>query len=183
MNEIKFYGRGGQGVVMASQLLGFGYFKAGLYPQCYSLFGGERRGAPVVSFLRVDMERILLKCDIKKPHELIYFDPQLVDIEEIKGLMVQGGKILISTGRSGSYFQGMSDYTLGLIDAPSIVRNLGLGHMINTTILGAYCRLSGELSMDHLIAAIKEMVPAKLEANVKAALEGYEKLVIYQGEN
>jgi Pyruvate/2-oxoacid:ferredoxin oxidoreductase gamma subunit len=54
MKEIKFQGRGGQGVVMASQMLGLAYFKAGMYPQCYSLFGGERRGAPVVSFLRVD---------------------------------------------------------------------------------------------------------------------------------
>ena len=71
MNEIKFYGRGGQGVVMASQMLGLGFFKAGLYPQCYSLFGGERRGAPVVSFLRVDREKILLKCDIKQPDELL----------------------------------------------------------------------------------------------------------------
>jgi Pyruvate/2-oxoacid:ferredoxin oxidoreductase gamma subunit len=52
MNEIKFFGRGGQGVVMASQMLGLTFFGAGMYPQCYSLFGGERRGAPVVSFLR-----------------------------------------------------------------------------------------------------------------------------------
>jgi len=29
MDEIKFYGRGGQGVVMASQMLGFAFFKAG----------------------------------------------------------------------------------------------------------------------------------------------------------
>jgi Pyruvate/2-oxoacid:ferredoxin oxidoreductase gamma subunit len=33
MDEIKFYGRGGQGVVMASQMLGFAFFKAGFYPQ------------------------------------------------------------------------------------------------------------------------------------------------------
>jgi 2-oxoacid:acceptor oxidoreductase gamma subunit (pyruvate/2-ketoisovalerate family) len=75
MDEIKFCGRGGQGVVMASQMLGFAFFKAGLYPQCFSVFGGERRGAPVVSFLRVDRKKILLKCGIKQPNEMIYLDP------------------------------------------------------------------------------------------------------------
>ena len=42
MDEIKFYGRGGQGVVMASQMLGYAFFKAGLYPQCFSVFGGDQ---------------------------------------------------------------------------------------------------------------------------------------------
>jgi Pyruvate/2-oxoacid:ferredoxin oxidoreductase gamma subunit len=42
-------------------MLGFAFFKAGFYPQCFSVFGGERRGAPVVSFLRVDQEKILKK--------------------------------------------------------------------------------------------------------------------------
>ncbi len=79
MDEIKFYGRGGQGVVMASQMLGFAFFKAGFYPQCFSIFGGERRGAPVVSFLRVDQEKILLKCGIKHPNEMIYLDDSLID--------------------------------------------------------------------------------------------------------
>lgn len=51
MIEIKFIGRGGQGAVIASQILSKVYFLMGLYPQCYSLFGGERRGAPVASFL------------------------------------------------------------------------------------------------------------------------------------
>jgi len=57
MNEIKFTGRGGQGAVIASQMLGLAFFKAGLYPQCFSVFGGERRGAPVMSFLRVDEKK------------------------------------------------------------------------------------------------------------------------------
>jgi 2-oxoacid:acceptor oxidoreductase gamma subunit (pyruvate/2-ketoisovalerate family) len=178
MNEIKFYGRGGQGIVMASQMLGLGYFKAGMYPQCYSLFGGERRGAPVVSFLRVDREKILLKCDIKQPDELLYFDPTLVNVEEIRGLMRPGGRILLSTNEPISSFEGLSGYTLGLVDAPVIAQKLGLGHVINTTILGAYCRFSNLLSMDHLISAIEEMAPAKKEANVEAARQGYGELII-----
>lgn len=53
MIEIKFQGRGGQGVVVASEILARACFEAGMYPQCYSLFGGERRGAAVAAFVRV----------------------------------------------------------------------------------------------------------------------------------
>ena len=84
MIEIKFYGRGGQGVVVAAQILARAYFLMGRYPQCYALFGGERRGAPVTSFLRVDEKKIYLKCEIKRPDRLIYFAPDLIDENEVK---------------------------------------------------------------------------------------------------
>jgi len=48
MIEIKFYGRGGQGAVIASQILARVFFLMGKYPQCFSVFGGERRDAPVL---------------------------------------------------------------------------------------------------------------------------------------
>jgi 2-oxoisovalerate ferredoxin oxidoreductase gamma subunit len=50
MIEIKFYGRGGQGAVVASQILAKVFFLMGKYPQCFSVFGGERRGATRRSF-------------------------------------------------------------------------------------------------------------------------------------
>lgn len=178
MNEIKFHGRGGQGVVMASQMTGMAFFKAGMYPQCYSLFGGERRGAPLVSFLRVDSERILLKCDIKKPNELLYFDTTLINEEEIRELMAPGSKILINTSADSGAFKGLSDFTLGLIDALGVAESLALGHVINTTVIGAYCCFTGHFSMEHLEDAVQEMVPAKIDANLKAVRQGYANLTI-----
>lgn len=183
MNEIKFHGRGGQGVVMASQMLGMAFFKAGMYPQCYSVFGGERRGAPVVSFLRVDKERILLKCDIKKPNELLYFDTTLINEEEIRDLMAPGSKILINTGADPGDFKGLADFTLGLIDATRVAESMGLGHVINTTVLGAYCRFNPDLSMEHMVEAVHGMVPAKEETNLEAIKEGYRKLKIFESES
>ena len=174
MNEIKFHGRGGQGVVMASQMLGLAFFKAGMYPQCYSLFGGERRGAPVVSFLRVDRERILLKCDIKHPHELLYFDASLVDPAEIADLMAPGSNILVNTPGPSGDVEGLGPYRLGRVDATGIAEDLGLGHVINTAILGAYCRLTGNLPLDRILEAVGEAVPAKREENAGAVRRGYD---------
>lgn len=178
MEEIKFYGRGGQGVVMASQMLGYAFFKAGLYPQCFSVFGGERRGAPVVSFLRVDPEKILLKCGIKHPSEMIYLDDSLIDAREVKNLLKPSGKILINTDRSESTFKSLSSYTIGRIDARAISEQQGLGRTINTAMLGAYCRFSEKPSLEVLLSAIEELVPAKKSENLAAARQAYEKLEI-----
>ena len=48
----------------------------GKYPQCFSVFGGERRGAPVASFLRVDDKKIYLKCEIRQADESILSGPR-----------------------------------------------------------------------------------------------------------
>ena len=176
MDEIKFYGRGGQGVVMASQMLGFAFFKAGYYPQCFSVFGGERRGAPVVSFLRVDEHKILLKCGIKHPNEMIFLDDSLVDVREVKTLVKPGGKILINTDRPLSAFNSLDSFTIGCIDARAVSQQQGLGRTINTAMLGAYGRLTEKPSLEVLLKAIEEMVPAKKTSNLEAARQAYEQL-------
>jgi len=176
MDEIKFYGRGGQGVVMASQVLGFAFFKAGFYPQCFSVFGGERRGAPVVSFLRVDQEQILLKCGIKHPDLMIYLDDSLIDPAEVKSLLGTGGKILINTAQPRSAFAALDQFSVGRVDARAIAEEQGLGRTINTAILGAYCRLAGKPSLEILLSSIEEMVPAKKKANLEAARQAFERL-------
>jgi 2-oxoacid:acceptor oxidoreductase gamma subunit (pyruvate/2-ketoisovalerate family) len=183
MLEIKFFGRGGQGVVKASQILGYGYFLAGMYPQCYSLFGGERRGAPLVSFLRVDKENILLKCEIGIADELIYLDDSLIDPKEAVGSLRFGGRILINTGKSQNKFEMLKNLNLGFIDAETIAKGAGLGKTINTALLGAYCRFSGNLSLRDLLRAIEENVPGEKEANLEAARQGYSRLTHCKAEN
>jgi len=178
MNEIKFNGRGGQGVVMASQMLGLAFFKAGMYPQCYSLFGGERRGAPVVSFLRVDREKILLKCEIRNPAELLCFDAGLLNADEIRATMPAGGRILVNAAEVPESLSKLSGYTLLRVGAGSISEKLGLGHVINTTILGAYCRLNTDLPIEHVVSAVEEMVPAKKDLNIQAVRLGYQEAEI-----
>ncbi len=58
MIQIKFLGKGGQGIVVASEILARACFEENLYPQCFSLYGGERRGATVASFVTLDQKKI-----------------------------------------------------------------------------------------------------------------------------
>ena len=174
MIEIKFYGRGGQGAVIASQILAKVFFLMGKYPQCFSVFGGERRGAPVASFLRVDDKKILLKCEITKPDEVIYLAPDLVDEQEVLSILKPGGLLLINNALTTNDFASLRKFRLAMVDALAIAEEMGMGATINTAILGAYARASGAVPMDVLEQVIKETVPAKVAANVAAAKRAYE---------
>ena len=173
MLEITFIGRGGQGAVIASQILAKVYFLMGLYPQCYSLFGGERRGAPVASFLRIDQKKILLKCEIKRPDRMIFLAADLIDEKEIQSNLKPDGLLIINAPTSQPFVE-LKRFRLAQIDARSIAEAVGLGATINTAILGAYCRADGTIPFVYLEQAIKETVPAKIEANLMAAKRAYE---------
>lgn len=174
MTEIKFIGRGGQGAVIAAQILAKVFFIMGKYPQCFSVFGGERRGAPVASFLRVDEKRIFLKSEIRRPDVMVYMAPDLVDEAEVQATLKPGGMVIINNALTTNEFTGLRKFRLALVDALSVSEGLGMGATINTAILGALARATGLVPMDYLAQAIRDTVPAKIDANVGAAQRAYE---------
>jgi len=180
MIEIKFKGRGGQGAVVASEILGRAFFLEGKYPQAFSLFGGERRGAPVTGFLRVDDRPILLKCQIKRPDHMIIFDLSLTDEKEIFQELKPDGMILINSNKEIDFFRNLRRFKIGLIDAGPIARKVGLGGTFNTAMLGAYIRLTHLLEMETLLEAVRRMVPAKVDLNVEAVKEAYEQVKVFE---
>jgi len=175
MIEIKFLGKGGQGVVVASELLAQACFEKGMYAQCFSLFGGERRGAPVASFVRIDHQKIYLKCDIDHPNHFILFDETLFNEKEILEQIKPGGTLLLNM--KGSYrADALKKYRVGKIDAFEISKKNGLESVVNTAILGAYVRLTKIISLGTLLKVIKGNVPAAIDQNLMAAKEAYERL-------
>ena len=54
MKEMLVVGRGGQGVVLASQILADTFARAGYWVQSFPEFKAERRGAPISAFFRWD---------------------------------------------------------------------------------------------------------------------------------
>ena len=135
---------------------------------------GERRGAPVASFLRVDEKKIFLKCEILRPDAMIYMAPDLVDEAEVASVLKPKGLIVINNALTTNEFPGLRKFRLALVDALAISEGLGIGATINTAILGAFAQSSCSVPMDCLEQAIRETVPAKIEANVAAARKAYE---------
>ncbi len=175
MIQIKFLGKGGQGVVVASEILARACFEENLYPQCFSLYGGERRGATVAAFVRVDQKKIHLKCDIDRPDHLILFNKSFFNQKEVIDQIGPGGHLLINLDENDA-LNGLGTLKVGRINALEISRKNGLGAIVNTAILGAYVRLTNVIRLDTLLKVISETVPAAAGPNVTAAKEAYERL-------
>jgi pyruvate ferredoxin oxidoreductase gamma subunit len=71
MFQVRFHGRGGQGVVTAAELLAEAAFTEGRHAQAFPSFGSERMGAPVMSFCRIDDKPIRTHEPVTEPDVLI----------------------------------------------------------------------------------------------------------------
>ena len=177
MKEIRFHGRGGQGAVSASNILANAAFLEGRYVQAFLLIGAERRGAPVVAFTRIDDKPIRNRSQIYSPDYVIVLDSNLADLIDVASGIKPTGLIFVNSDRDGEDFHFNSSAKTVTLDVTSIALRHGLGKptapIVNTAVLGAFARISGEVGLEPLLIAIREMAPAKPEENVNAAKEAY----------
>jgi pyruvate ferredoxin oxidoreductase gamma subunit/2-oxoisovalerate ferredoxin oxidoreductase gamma subunit len=178
MIEIRIHGRGGQGAVIASQILAQAAFRDSMHVQAFPAFGSERRGAPVTAFLRLDRSPIRVRCEVYRPDGLIVLDESLIGLPSagiIKGLK-DGGWILINSAKDPAAFAGLEKFTVATVDASGIGRRNKLGTptapLVNTAIVGAFAQFTGLATLDNLAEAIRSSVPVKANENVAAALAG-----------
>ena len=183
MIEIRFHGRGGQGAVVGSETLAHAFFIEGRYVQAFPAFGVERRGAPVVSFCRVDERSINLRTQIYSPDHIVVLDSSLLDTIDVTQGLKRGGVILINGKKSPSQYRERikGDFEIWSVDASSIALRYGLGSssnpIVNTAILGAFSKATGIVRIESVEEAIIEYVPVKKEENRKAAREAYERVI------
>ncbi len=78
--EVRFHGRGGQGAVTAADLLAVAGFKEGYYTLSFPMFGAEKRGTPVVSFLRISDEPIVARDEVYNPDYVVVLDPTVMEL-------------------------------------------------------------------------------------------------------
>jgi 2-oxoacid:acceptor oxidoreductase gamma subunit (pyruvate/2-ketoisovalerate family) len=90
MKGIRFHGRGGEGVVIAAELLAAAAFKEGKGVQAFPFFGGERRGAPVTAFVRISDRPIRLHGPLYSPNYVVVLSPFLTRVDVTEGLRKQG---------------------------------------------------------------------------------------------
>jgi 2-oxoacid:acceptor oxidoreductase gamma subunit (pyruvate/2-ketoisovalerate family) len=178
MIEIRFHGRGGQGAVVASKVLAVAFFHENLYVQSFPAFGVERRGAPVMAFLRVDRQSINLRVNIYQPDHIIVLDPTLLGAIDVTAGLKQDGWILINSHQPPGEFRELRGFRTATVDATSIAIENGLGSrtnpIVNTAILGSFSKVTGLVGIDSIALAIREEVPGKKNENVKAAREAYQ---------
>jgi len=177
MKEIRFHGRGGQGSVLASNILANAAFLEGRYVQAFLLIGAERRGAPVVAYTKIDDKPIRNRSQIYTPDYVVVLDPKLPELVDVASGIKPSGMILVNSEKDGGDFHFNSEARTVTIDVTSIALKHGLGTrtapIVNTSVLGAFARISGEVGLEALLTAVREFAPVKREENAMAAEEAY----------
>jgi 2-oxoacid:acceptor oxidoreductase gamma subunit (pyruvate/2-ketoisovalerate family) len=180
MIEIRFHGRGGQGAQVASKVLAVAFFHENFYVQSFPAFGVERRGAPVMAFLRVDRQAIQLRVNIYEPDHLVVLDPTLIGAVDVTSGLKQNGWIVINSHQPPDVFSHLKGFRMATVDATSIAIRNGLGSrtnpIVNTAILGAFSKVTGLVGIDSVALSIREEVPGKKNENAKAAREAYQEV-------
>ncbi len=182
MIEVRFHGRGGQGAVVASKVLAVAFFHEGFHVQSFPSFGVERRGAPVMAFLRVDQQPIQLRVNIYEPDHIVVLDPTLIGAVDVTSGLKPKGWVLINSHQFPEFFSHLKGFRIASVEATSIAIRNGLGSrtnpIVNTAILGAFSKMTGLISIDSVTLAIREEIPGKKNENAKAAREAYEEVRI-----
>ena len=100
MKEIRFHGRGGQGVVKSAQIIVQTVVESGLYGQFIPFFGVERKGSPVFGFLRIDNSDIKVKCQVYNPEVLMIFDDTLLKMPQTFAGLEDNAIVIINTTKN-----------------------------------------------------------------------------------
>lgn len=180
MKEIKIHGRGGQGAVTAAQILATAAFNQGYWAQTFPQFGAERRGAPVIAFVRLDRNPIPFRSKVYNPDVVIVMDFNLFKMGDPLADIKPEGTILINFSQDVSALP--SDiknrtahvFTIDASNLSSQIYGKTSIPITNIIILGAYCAADSGISLDSIRKTLPDFFSDdKIELNARAADLGY----------
>lgn len=175
--EIRWHGRGGQGTVTSAELLAQAAIGEGKYAQAFPSFGPERRGAPVMAFVRVDSQKsIRIRAEIKEPDVVVVLDPGLLSIIKVASGLKQNGIVVVNTKKTAEQLREEFgfDCSLAVISATKIAREILGVPIVNTTMVGALIKVTGIVQLESLIEPLNHRFGRLAERNAEAMKLAYE---------
>lgn len=180
ITDIRFHGRGGQGVMTCSYLICEAALLENKFLHGFPSFGPERAGAPIAAFARISDERFWIKSEVYEPNYVICQDPTLIGKIDILAGLKEGGTVILNV-QDESVAEELKrkrpDAKFGLVDATKIAMEEIGRPATNTAVLGALIKMTGVISMESLETAIKDRFPARIaEKNFKAVHRSFEEV-------
>jgi pyruvate ferredoxin oxidoreductase gamma subunit len=175
VKEMLLVGRGGEGVVLASQILADTFARAGCWVQSFPEFTAERRGAPISAFLRWDeASPIHRRYKVHECDVLVVVSPSPPPAQALRSVRPGGLVVLNREAR----FAHTGEFEVARVPASRIARGNGIlssegRPMGNTAVLGACVRLLLPDGLELLEQAVASRLDGLGAANVAAAREGY----------
>lgn len=186
MLEIRWHGRGGQGVVTAAKFLTDLALSENKYFQAFPEYGPERMGAPIQAFTRIDDRPINIRTGIRRPDVVAVLDATLIGSVDILSGIKDNGIIVVNTPEEPSAIRaalnlGGSSIRIFTVNATQIAIET-IGRPIpNTPMIGALTKALELAPIEVVVEFLKKSFSKKfsdeiVEGNVKAATRAYEEV-------
>jgi pyruvate ferredoxin oxidoreductase gamma subunit/phenylglyoxylate dehydrogenase gamma subunit len=178
MYEIRLHGRGGQGAVLAANLLARAFVEEGRHVVAIPSFGFERRGAPVACYLRFDGRPIRQMTNIYTPDCIIAIDPTVgraVDI--FQGIKPEATLVQATRSAPAELAVPPRVSLVGTCNAVALALQIFGKPITNTIMLGAFARATGLVRLASLENAVRSesgFRDASLTQNLEALKRGYD---------
>jgi 2-oxoacid:acceptor oxidoreductase gamma subunit (pyruvate/2-ketoisovalerate family) len=177
MIEIIFHGRGGQGAVVAAQILATAAFLDGKYSHALPYFRVERKGAPVIAYTRISNKPIEIRGGVEKADIILLLDAALIKAVNPLAALKPKGLAIINTTLPQEEISGFSSYKdiiIENVDATALSEKIyGQSSIprVNMAMLGYFAALTKAVKMDSVLSAIDEYFAGD---NAVKAREGVE---------
>ena len=169
ITEIRWHGRGGQGVKTAALMAAQVALEEGKFAQGFPEYGPERMGAPVTGYTRISDKVITIHCGVSNPDIVAVLDNSLVGQIDVTAGLDDSGVLILNTpeppaeARKKLGLKGGSVYT---VDATQISID-EIGRPIpNTPMMGALIKVTELLGMETLKKDIEKKFMKKFGEKV-----------------
>jgi pyruvate ferredoxin oxidoreductase gamma subunit len=180
MLEVRLHGRGGQGAVTSAELLAIAAIGRGAYAQAFPSFGPERRGAPVVAFLRISDRPIKLRCNIMEPDMVMVLDPGILKIVPVAAGLKPEGVLVANSRLEPDQIREITSHKgkIVQVDATKVAtEELGIP-VTNTTMIGALLRGRELVRLEDLEEPLRHRFGRLAEKNFRAMKRAFEEAIV-----
>jgi 2-oxoglutarate ferredoxin oxidoreductase subunit gamma len=166
-------GFGGQGVLLAGNLLSYAAINEGKNVSFFPAYGVEKRGgAAMCTVVIADGE--VGSPVIGRPSTGIFLNQTSLD--RYGARVKDGGLAIINSSLVDCSAYDREDLTIIRIPMNRIAMDLGDARMVNMVAAGAYAAKSGAVRLESLQEALKSVLPERnhkfIPANMKAIMAG-----------
>jgi pyruvate ferredoxin oxidoreductase gamma subunit len=178
LTEIRWHGRGGQGVKTACEFVAAMAIHAGKFSQGFPEYGPERSGAPMKGFTRISTEPVKQHCAVYSPDVVLVLDDTLIGPVDVCEGLGEGGVVIVNTTKSTENLEKSCKGAIWALDATKIALD-EIGRPIpNMPMVGALAKVTGLIKLDAILKDVEREFSKKfdkktLEGNLRAVEKAY----------
>ena len=180
-------------MVTAGNLIALGAVQQGFHALSIPSFGGERRGAPAKSSVRISDSPILLRCDVTTADILLMCDSSVWRYSDFLSNLRDGALLIFNSSlsvetlekelKSGKFpsILRIEHNRIITINATALaMKKLGRP-IFNTALMGAFAAASSLISLDTVKSLIKDHFTGSGEVNSELAEAAYNEVLGQMG--